>query len=228
VANGWEAEIRIAVDAIVPVALLHPLLARFFDDCGRLGGAAPRTATRVRIEAEALGGTWESVIAGRVDLAVGASGDPPPGANLRTRPLGTIEEVFVVAAGHPLATAAEPLPPVAIARHRAVAVADSARSTPPRTLGLLPSQDTLTVPDIGTKLDALLAGLGCGYLPRYVVIPALGDSRLVEKRIAEPKPEATLALAWRARRPGRALTWWLDALSQPQDWGGRVFARRNA
>ena len=35
ISTGWEAELRIAVDTIVPMSRIWPLCARFLDECGR-------------------------------------------------------------------------------------------------------------------------------------------------------------------------------------------------
>ena len=73
------------------------------------------------------------------------------------------DELQVVCApGHPLATEPEPLAPETIARHRAIAVADSARSLPRRSAGLLPGQPVMTVPTFAFKVSAQVAGLGVG------------------------------------------------------------------
>ena len=95
---------------------------------------------------------------------------------------------------------------------RIVVIADSSRVGPPRTIGLLDGQDTLTVSDMPAKLAAQIAGLGCGSLPRFLAAPAAASGQLVIKRLAEPRPAMPVHIAWRAERPGRALAWWLKAL----------------
>jgi hypothetical protein len=66
--------------------------------------------------------------------------------------------VFAVAPAHPLAGAAEPLSEATIAMHRAVVAADSSRRLPPRTVGIVAGQQTLTVPDLETKRVAQVLG----------------------------------------------------------------------
>ncbi len=99
VAKGWETELRIAVDSLIPLDHLFPLLRRFYEtNCG----------TRLRVHKEVLGGTWEALITNRADLIIGASGDSPSTAKFAHFPLGTIEMVFVAAPHHPLASAERP------------------------------------------------------------------------------------------------------------------------
>ena len=204
VATGWETELVIAVDAIISIAALYPIVARFYrNDCG----------TRLRLLSETLGGTWDALAGGRADLVVGASGDAPTGGGFASQPMGTMRFVFVVAPGHPLAALPEPLSAADILGHRAVAVADSARNLPPRTTGLLSGQDVLTVPTMQAKLDAHRMGLGVGFLPETLARTEAAAGRLVIREVAESKAELTALVAWRTANKGRALAWWIDALS---------------
>ena len=43
--------------------------------------------------------------------------------------------------------------------------ADTAQRMTPITVNLLPGQDVLTVASMRAKLEALLRGLGCGFVP---------------------------------------------------------------
>ena len=209
VATGWEPELRLAVDALVPWSLLWPLAATFYADCARDDAAY----TRLALTREVLGGTWDALAEQRADLAVGATGDVP-GPGYRTRALAYAELVFAVAPRHPLAGVPEPIPTRTILLHRAVVAADSSRRLPPRTMGLLDGQETLTVPDLEAKIAAQAAGLGCGFVPAHLARAELASGRLVARRVEEPAPPARLVIGWRTERPGRALTWWIDALQR--------------
>ena len=157
IGGGWEAELRIAVDTIVSLDPLLALIGDFY---------AQESGTRLRLSTEVLSGTWEALIAGRADLAIGTFASAPgalPGATgYQSRPLAEVEFVFAVAPTHPLADAAEPLSPETVRRHRAVAVGDSVRTQPAITIGILGGQDVLTVSSMEAKVAAQVAGLGCG------------------------------------------------------------------
>lgn len=202
-ALGYEAELTIAVDAIVPMTLLWPLVERFDRE------PAP---TQLRFWQEVLSGSWEALLSGRADLVIGAPGEAPEHPDIRTALLGAIEFVFCVAPGHPLAAEPEPLSPEGIARHRAIAIGDSARSMPRRTAGLLPGQPVLTVPDFQYKIAAQVAGLGVGWLPRHLADPEIGAGRLHARRTAQGRVSAPIHLAWREPVRGRALAWFIPAL----------------
>ena len=127
--------------------------------------------------------------------------------------------VFCVAPHHPLSAVAEPLADAQLVHHRAVAVADTAQRLAPITLNLLPGQDVLTVPNMRSKLEALLRGLGCGFVPEPLARPHLEAGHLVCKQTVRSEPVAHLHYAWRAERGplglGRALQWWLEQLARP-------------
>ncbi|MFZ5556123.1 MAG: LysR family transcriptional regulator [Pseudomonadota bacterium] len=203
VATGWEAEFRVAYDDILP---FEPIL-----DLAR-GYYAEACPARLRLQAEVLGGCWDALMSDRADFVIGAPGEGPPGGGYATRPLGYVEFVFAVAAGHPLAAAPEPLTTDRILEHRSVAAADSSRHLPARTTGLLSGQDVLTVHDMAAKVAAQVAGLGVGWLPRYLAAPHLVSGALVAKETDEPKTRAALFLAWRTSHRGRALKWFQERL----------------
>ena len=64
-ATGWESELRIALDDLIPVEKLFPLLKEFYQ------GAS---GTRIRISSEVLGGCWDALLTGRADLTIAAPG----------------------------------------------------------------------------------------------------------------------------------------------------------
>ncbi|MCX7142523.1 MAG: LysR family transcriptional regulator [Proteobacteria bacterium] len=207
VATGWETELRIALDIMIPAAQLYPLIAEFY---------AEESGTRIRLAHEVLAGTWDALVSGRAELALGVSGEVPAGGGYAIRILGYKDFVFAVAPDHPLAAQPEPLRREQILAHRAVAIGDSSRNLPLRSVGLLTGQDVLTVPDLASKLAAQLAGLGCGYLPGHAAAPLIKAKRLVAKEVEEIKPSGNLYYAWRSQEKGKALRWFLKRLESQQ------------
>ena len=209
IATGWEAELRLAVSDLLPRARVLELCEAFYQ-------VAPET--RLSLSTEVLAGTWDALVSGRADLALGVSGDAPAGGGYALQPLGEVAFVFVVAPHHPLAEATEPLANALIRRHRAVAAADSSRDLPARTVRLLPGQQVFTVPDLWCKREAQLMGLGIGYLPRHLVAEDLASGRLIEKATEDGGSDRhRLYYAWRSRHQGKALAWFRERLDT---WAG--------
>jgi DNA-binding transcriptional LysR family regulator len=213
VATGWEAELAIAIDTILPMGRIWPLAARFYAECCERLGAH----TRLRFTHEVLGGAWDALVERRVDLVLGASGEPPSGGGFRTRLLAEVPMVFLVAPAHPLARAAEPIAESTVAKHRGVVAADSSRRLPPRSVGLFTGQETLTVASLADKRAAQVAGLGCGWLPWFLAADDVTTGKLVPRTVDTPRPPARIVAAWRDARPGKALAWWIDAIAG-SDW----------
>jgi DNA-binding transcriptional LysR family regulator len=203
VAKGWEVELRIALDNLVPAEALLELVPEF----DRLA-----SGTRLRIFYEVLGGTWDALVSGRADLTIGASGEPPSLSGFTVREMNRVRFLFCVAPGHPLARESEPLRPSQILAHRAIAVGDSSRITPPRSAGLLAGQELLVVPDFAAKVAAQRLGLGVGYLPESVARAEEKAGSLLVKKVSEPKRETAQYAAWRTDAKGKALAWWLARL----------------
>ncbi len=205
VATGWEPQFTIAVDSIIAKATVMELCERFLE------GAPP---TRIRLRDETLSGTLEALTSGQADLALGVA-DLTQNTGLHSQPLGEVRFVFAVAPHHPLATAPEPLTDDLLRAHRAIAVADTISRGRGLTIGLLGGQDVLTVATMQDKLDAHIRGLGCGFLPESMAADHIDAGWLVVKATARPQRVISVNYAWRATpaAPGRALQWWLDALS---------------
>ncbi len=223
VASGWETQLAISVEDILSVPTVFELVQAFCevrDGRGEGASAGAGPATRVRLRTDVLTGTWEALVTGQVDLAIGVSGQHANPGGIELRPLGQVPFVYCVAPHHPLAAVDGPLSDAQLVHHRAVAVADTAQRLAPMTLNLLPGQDVLTVPNMRMKLEALLRCLGCGFIPEPLARPHLEAGTLVRKDTARAASVAMLHYAWRAERGGtlglgRALQWWLAQLESP-------------
>ncbi|MEJ2059419.1 MAG: LysR family transcriptional regulator [Gammaproteobacteria bacterium] len=207
-ATGWETELNIAVDDLIPLERFYPLFEAFYAEGNR---------TRLRVGTEVLGGSWDALTTRRAELVIGATGDPPPFGGYASRVIGSMRFVFVVPPGHPLADAPEPLTEDQIRPHRVVAAADSSRDLPPRTVGLAGLQDVFTVSGMRAKCEAHRHGLGVGHVPEHYVRDDLAEGRLITKRLEGGLPCPQLYVAWRTDRMGKALGWFLERLESP-DW----------
>jgi DNA-binding transcriptional LysR family regulator len=208
VASGWETELTIAVDKALSASTVFDLIEAFY---------ALKPPTRLRVRSEVMTGTWEALSCGQADIAIGVMADRVSGQDVRFEPIGELPFVLAVAPHHPLADAPEPLSSAALAEHRIIAVADSARQLTPLTIGILPGQDVLTVSTMSAKIEAQVRGLGCGFLPEALAQPHVAAGRLQIKTVDTPPRRAVTHYAWRQgnAQPGMALTWWLHQLASP-------------
>ncbi len=215
VASGWESELAISVDDVISAPTMFELVEAF---CGVRDDRLQAPATRLRLRSEVLAGTWEALTTGQVDLAIGVSGRIVI-EGVETRPLGVVDFVFCMAPHHPLARETTALADTQLVHHRAIAVADTAQRLNPVTLNLLSGQDVLTVSSMRAKLEALLRGLGCGFMPEPMVRPHLEAGHLVARATEREPLRAELHYAWHAERStlglGMALQWWLAQLASP-------------
>ena len=221
VATGWETQLTIAVDGALSRVTVFEICEAFYA-LKPEGGDPERSGpgTRLRIRNEILAGTWEALINGQADLAIGVGMEhtPPPGIQLQL--LGNLPFVFVVAPHHPLAPLTHAISDAELMRYRAVAVADSAQRLTPLTINLLPGQDVLTVSTMPAKVEALLRCMGCGFVPEPMVREHIAAGHLMVKTLQRPPLNARMGYAWRTaavggpRKPqmGLALRWWLEQL----------------
>lgn len=215
ISQGWEPELRIAVGDLVCSTRIQELVAEFYQAHGN--------RTRLRLSQEVYGGSWDALAGDRADLAIGAPAGIPPGGGYITQPLHDVRFVFVVSPTHPLANMPEPLLPTQVQSFRAVSAADSSRSLPPRTSGLLTGQAVLSVENMWQKRVAQIKGLGVGFLPEYMVAGDVEAGRLVRREVRESKEVAQLMVAWRSDTRGKALAWFADRLADPS-LQARLFA----
>ena len=211
IATGWESELTIAIDDAIARRAVFDLMEAFYAEKIDGGGPPP---TRLKLRVEVLAGTWEALLHGQADVAIGVPAQQLPSSNIHCEAGGELEFAFCVAPHHPLAQLPEPLSASQIAEHRIIAVADSARLLAPITFGVLPGQDVLTLPSMASKVEGLLRGLGCGSIPAPMARRHVEAGRLVRKATYEGHRVVAMNYAWRdtGHAPGKALAWWLDKL----------------
>ncbi len=219
VATGWETQLTVAVDGAISRVTIYEICEAFY----ALKAETVAAGTRLRLRTETLAGTWEALVSGQADLAIGVSAEHGSAPGVQSAPLGAIPFLFAMAPHHPLAAIDQPISDAELLRHRAVAVADSAQRLAPLTVNLLPGQDVLTVSTMQAKIEALLRCMGCGFIPEPMARDHLAAGHLVTRPVQRAPLIARMSYAWRspqgssARKPqlGLGLRWWLDQLESP-------------
>lgn len=200
-ANGWESDIVIGVEALVPEEWLFPLVDEL----------AQFAKTRVRIQTSVLSGTWELLDSGQADLIIG-SDIGAASADIQTRKLFSDEMIYCAAPSHPILNEDEPLSTECLSRYRAIAIADSAVTKPKREVRLFDNQPRMTVSSMPLKINALCQGLGIGSLPRSRVQELLDSGELALIGDGQPQP-VDLVLGWKNHKMGQAKQWFMRKLS---------------
>jgi DNA-binding transcriptional LysR family regulator len=207
IATGIETELTIAMSDAFPMATLLDLLERFYQQ---------NFGTRIKVLNEVYGGVWDALMTRRADISIGAPGDGPAGGGYLTKMLCHLDFKFAVAVHHPLANLPEPLKNQDIVQYRSISAADSSRNLPPRTSGILKGQDVLTMPNMQSKLEAQIKGLGVGYLPKFLAEKHIASHELIIKQVTESKYEVPMHLAWRTsdKSMGKAQQWLLKQIEK--------------
>lgn len=196
--RGWETNLTIICESLVPVTQLFPLVERLAEKAG----------TQMTLLSEVLAGAWERLEQGRADIVIAPDMHFRASTEINSRKLFTLQNVIVAAPNHPIHQEPEPLSEATWVKYRGIAVADTARDRPVLTVQLLDKQPRLTVSTIETKHQALLAGLGVATMPWYAVEDDVAQGRL---RVISPEntQQVDIIMAWRRDSMGEAKSWCL-------------------
>ena len=169
--EGWEAEIRLVVDAAFPSALLMRCLRDFLP---------LSRGTRVQLIEEVLSGVVDAVQGGRADLAVTAR---VPDGRLG-EPLMAVEFVAVTHPSHTLQRHTRPLSSRDLEDELQVVVRDSG-ITEQQDIGWLNAGHRWTVTSLDSALEAVSNGLGFAWLPAHQVQPLIESGGLAPLNLRE-------------------------------------------
>jgi len=195
-ATGWEPKIRIAVESTLELPVFFRVLDTFL---------AEHEGMEIDMCESVLSGGWEALEHDRVDLLVGAPGPVPLQKGFRAVPIEASELIPVVASHHPLAKLAND-PEVlreSIPMTRAVVTHDTAMVNVTRSAGFSMGKKVIYVQTMEQKVEAQLAGLGMGHLPKPRIQKYLDDGRLVALNLDTSVNENFIA--WKISNKGKAL-----------------------
>jgi DNA-binding transcriptional LysR family regulator len=204
--RGWESSLSIALDTVLEFDYLQTHLQGLFE---------VQPDLEINIHDEVLGGSWEAIKQGRVDLVIGATSVDGSTQGLVVEELMQIEWVYAVAPTHRLTEIPQPLSREQLLEHRAVVVRDSSRDLPALTLRVFDKQPLLRVASMQQKIDAQRLGYGVGFLPRFRVEHLLQSGELIALDMEDPYPGTPLNMVWKSNNKGKALRWLVDSLRQP-------------
>lgn len=201
-ANGWELDLTIAFDGIIPVNNFFPLV----DALGQL------SKTRIRLQEEILAGCWESLATGRSDLLVCPRVDSMP-QDVKAETIGSMSMMWVAAESHYVHKRSGEFNEQAREKYRVIAIADTAIDQPAISINVMQKQPRLTVTNFAAKVDALIEGLGIGTLPIQIAEPLIASGKLKQITDTEPQP-IDIVLAWKRNTMGEAKSWCIQYLKK--------------
>ncbi len=191
-AQGWEAEVKLAVEVVFPTWLLLECFGAF----GR-----ERPETRIELYESVLGGTDELLLERRVDLAIasfvpqGFLGDP----------LMQLRFIAAAAPSHPLHQLGRTLTYRDLRKHRHLVIRDSGTQRT-RAGAWQGAEQRWTVSNKATSIRAAVLGHGFAWYPEDNIRAELDAGQLKPLPLAEGAVRyATLYLVFADRDyPGRA------------------------
>lgn len=162
-AEGWEPEIRIAMDTLFPDWLMMEVIDQFTQQ---------RPLTRIELRETVLSGTDEALLRKEADLVIG--GRVPPG--FLGDPILNIEFIAVASPEHPLHKLNRPLDYQDLRLHRQLVVKDSGSRD--MDAGWLGADQRLTVSHLRTSIEAACKGLGYAWYPKLKIQRELNEKSL--------------------------------------------------
>lgn len=182
-AQGTEAEIRIAIDEVYPYEYLAGALQEL---------SLEYPHTRVQLMETVLSGGPELMQAGTVDLLIAA--DVPQG--FLGEALMQAEFIAVAHPDHPLHQQQRKLTLQDLANHRQIVIRDSALGGQVDS-GWLGAEQRWTVSHVATSVDMISRGMGFAWLPASRVAAGIAKGELMELPLEKgSRRSATLYLTY--------------------------------
>ncbi|MFV0575360.1 MAG: LysR family transcriptional regulator [Vibrio sp.] len=200
-AHGWELEITLAYD-LMPISFFFPLVQEL----------EKQSKTRIKLQEEVLAGGWEALSFDRADLLICPKPEHTP-IDLKIETLGIVNMVWVAAPAHPIHKTNKAFDQQTRSQHRAIAIADSARTAPRLSKNLEDDQPRLTVANLPVKIEALCAGLGIGTLPEHIAKSLIEAGKLQMIKGSEMIP-LEMVIAWRRNKMGKAKSWCIQHIKK--------------
>ena len=162
--QGWEAEVRLVVDAAYPTSQVVNALSAFMPQS---------RGCRVLLREEVLSGVEEALNEGEADLAISGLILPDQLGN----ELANVEFVAVAHPHHPLHSLQRELSHQDLESQLQIVTRDSGRRSP-RDAGWLGAEQRWTVGSLPTAATFVASGLGFAWLPQHLISRQLADGTL--------------------------------------------------
>lgn len=173
---GVELELSLVADTLFPIDSVAKAITK---------ACAEYPSTTFRLESQPLGGPLAALDNRRCTLAI-LVGDDFRSARIAQEAIGSVRQIAVVHADHPLAQLGEntPLGLPDLASHQQIVLTDPTPLSEGRVFGVL-SPYTCRVNTQDAKLALIRAGLGWGRLPEWQIQDDLQAGRLVRVGVTD-------------------------------------------
>lgn len=165
--QGWEPEIRMAVEIIYPKEKLWSAMEHFYPQS---------RGTRIQITDEVITGTEEAITQGKVDVAI--SGMPPKG--YLGEYLCTVEFVLVAGPTNPMVE--NTIEQEALKHELQIVIRDTAQQ-PKEKFGWLKADKRWTVSNFYEAKSILQRGLGFCWMPTHMVEKEIRSGELKQVQV---------------------------------------------
>ncbi|MDB2385957.1 LysR family transcriptional regulator [Shewanella sp.] len=166
--EGWEAKLDLVVDGALPMEPIMRALKKM---------AEQEIPTKVQLNMEFLGGVQERFERDNADLMLVK--DYRTGPLYQPQPLPEITSILVTAAEHPLANA-QNISLFELQRHVELTIEDSSPEKLHRDELQFGGDKVFYLSGFMMKKNALLMGLGFGWMPDFLIAEPLSRGELVE------------------------------------------------
>ena len=169
-AQDWEAEITIVVDAIFPMEILHQAIEAFepiSDGC------------RIIIVETTLSATEEALLSGHANLVIATNLPPGYLGNI----LYPVNFIALSSPNHPLQQLSRELTEHDLKQHRQIVVKDGGIKRN-QNVGWLNSEQRWTVSNFASSVAMLERGLGFAWIPQSFVATAIKAGTLTPLNLA--------------------------------------------
>ena len=197
IANGWEPKIRITCDSIIDIKPVFTGIQRFL---------AEHENIEIDVQEDVMNGTWEALIEDRVDLVIGAPAPVPSQKGIRAIKMKELDNVLGVSKSHCLSKVKPPVQTSELSKYRSVVVHDSAKNEIPWSINIIEGSQRFYVSTFIHKIEAIISGIGIGYLPKYMAQKYITSGQLIEIALADKKVPQALFMAWKVANKGKGLS----------------------
>lgn len=172
--KGWEPKLNIILDNSLPMTPIMRALSRFNED---------DIPTRMRLKVEYLNGVKSRFQRDKADLMLVLDwiGD----TQHITRPLPPVEMCLVVKNDHRLAQLTDPIERSHLTKYVELVVTDSSEEKVKHHRLSLGGADVFELSDFHSKRQALLEGVGFGWMPLHLASDDLKRGSLIELNFVE-------------------------------------------